>query len=60
MVKPASRDDGDAIESGNTGLCEETCEDVADDSTDGMGGEDLEEEVCKPRDDEDHDQREGH
>lgn len=52
VVEPAAWDDGDVVEPGDGGLCEEACEEVADDSANGVRGEDLlegEEIECQQR-----------
>ena len=41
VVEPAAVDFGDSVEAGHALLCEEAGEQVADDTADSMGGEDL-------------------
>jgi hypothetical protein len=41
VVQPTTRDDSDTIEPSDAGLREEACEDVANNTANGMSGEDL-------------------
>jgi hypothetical protein len=42
VVNPTTTDDGDAIESGNVFLSEKSGEEISNDTTNSMGGEDIE------------------
>lgn len=42
VIEPTTRNDSDTIESGDGSLSEEGGEDISDDTTDGVGGEDIE------------------
>jgi len=41
LVQPTTWDDSDSIESSHTGLCEDTCEEVAKNTANTVGGEDV-------------------